>query len=239
MHRGLPTELFPARTFLDDDCGPRRSTAAWIDRRAFLALTALTPLIAGPALAAPARRQAPLAEPLETEAPTLEALLDAEGRIPVDDVVIPPAFRRQVVAYDGSEEPGTVVVRTRHRFLYLVMENGEALRYGCGIGRQGFSWSGRANVGAKQIWPDWYPPQEMRDRQPELPEFMPGGPDNPLGARALYLYKNNRDTLYRIHGTREARSIGRAVSSGCVRLMNDDIIDLYDRVPLGTPVVVT
>ncbi|GGG49343.1 L,D-transpeptidase [Chelatococcus composti] len=155
-----------------------------------------------------------------------------------DDFVIDPIYMRQIVPYEGPGRPGTIVVRTKTRFVYLVLPDGQALRYGCGIGRDGFAWSGEATVARKAVWPAWYPPPEMRKRQPELPAMMAGGLKNPLGARALYLYKNGVDTLYRIHGTSEAWTIGQAVSSGCVRLMNDDIIDLYQRVPTGTRVIV-
>jgi len=158
---------------------------------------------------------------------------------------IEPRFYRQLVDDPTGERPGTIVVDTKDRFLYLVREGGEAVRYGIGIGRAGFAWSGRAIVKWKQEWPRWIPPKEMIARQPELAKYsaenggMPPGLDNPLGARALYLFQNGVDTLYRIHGSPEWWSIGKAVSSGCVRLMNQDIIDLYGRVPDGTPVVVT
>lgn len=160
---------------------------------------------------------------------------------------INPAYLRTRVLYDGREPPGTIVVDPRRRFLYLVREDGTALRYGVGVGRQGFSWSGTATINSKQHWPDWYPPKEMIERQPELSRQVtelqsgigvPGGPRNPLGARALYLWQNNKDTLYRIHGTTEPWTIGRSVSSGCIRMINQDAIDLYDRVPIGTRVVV-
>lgn len=151
---------------------------------------------------------------------------------------IPPAYRRQLVPYPYRQDAGSIVVDTRARVLYLVREDGQALRYGIGVGRDGFAWSGVAVVGDKQKWPRWFPPAEMRARQPELPEVVEGGPDNPLGARALYLYANGRDTLYRLHGTNEPRSIGQAVSSGCIRLLNQDIMDLYRRVIIGTRVVV-
>ncbi|WP_372426630.1 L,D-transpeptidase, partial [Salinarimonas chemoclinalis] len=143
-------------------------------------------------------------------------------------------YRRQTVSYDGPHAPGTVVVDTRRKFLYLVQPGGTALRYGVGVGREGFSWRGTERITRKAEWPDWRPPAAMRRRQPELPAFMPGGPSNPLGARALYL----GGTLYRIHGTNEPGSIGRAMSSGCIRMMNDDVIDLYQRVRVGTRVVV-
>ncbi|MCY0093334.1 L,D-transpeptidase [Hoeflea sp. J2-29] len=157
---------------------------------------------------------------------------------------IDPTFLRQEVADPTGERPGTLVVDTADRFLYLVRENGRAMRYGVGIGRDGFSWSGRAVVQWKQKWPKWTPPTEMIARQPELERYsaanggMPPGLDNPLGARALYIFQNGEDTLYRLHGSPEYLSIGKAVSSGCVRLLNQDICDLYDRVPTRTPILV-
>lgn len=154
---------------------------------------------------------------------------------------INPIYLRQTVAYSGREAPGTIVIDTSNRFLYLVEGDGSAVRYGVGVGREGFGWSGVADVRSKQEWPKWFPPAEMRERQPELAKYengMPGGPGNPLGARALYLWQGNKDTLFRIHGTIEPLSIGRSMSSGCIRLLNQDIIDLYERVPLGTKVVV-
>lgn len=160
---------------------------------------------------------------------------------------IDPAFLRTTVPYDGGEPPGTIVVDPSARYLYLVLEGGQAVRYGVGVGREGFGWSGRAVVKLKRAWPDWHPPQAMIERQPELRGLltslpsgvgMPGGPDNPLGARALYLFQGGQDTLYRIHGTTEPESIGRSVSSGCIRMLNQDVIDLYERVPTGATVVV-
>ena len=157
---------------------------------------------------------------------------------------IDPQFYRQIVENPTGEQPGTIVVHTPTRFLYLVMEGGQALRYGVGIGRQGFSWQGHAHVQWKQKWPKWTPPDDMIARQPELAKYsaanggMSPGLDKPLGARALYLFQGNVDTLYRLHGSPEWWSIGKAVSSGCVRLMNQDIIDLYNRVPIKTPVLV-
>jgi lipoprotein-anchoring transpeptidase ErfK/SrfK len=149
-----------------------------------------------------------------------------------------PEFRRQLVVFTHTEPPGTLVVDPKRHFLYLMREGNTAIRYGVGVGREGFSWSGTATVGRKAEWPDWIPPKEMLLRQPELPERMPGGPDNPLGARALYLFVGNKDTLYRIHGTREPWTIGKNVSSGCIRLLNEEIADLYLRTPIGTRVVV-
>jgi hypothetical protein len=137
-----------------------------------------------------------------------------------------PRFMRQEVAYDGREAPGTIVIDTPNHFLYLVEPEGRAIRYGIGVGRPGFTWSGRHSVSAKKEWPDWTPPDEMVRRQPYLPHFVAGGPNNPLGARAMYL----GSTLYRIHGSNEPWTIGQNVSSGCIRMRNADVIDLYDRV---------
>lgn len=137
-----------------------------------------------------------------------------------------------------GERPGTIVIDTRSRYLYRVLEDGKAQRYGVGVGREGFGWKGRVRVARKAEWPTWTPPAEMRKRQPYLPVSMPGGPDNPLGARALYLFEGGRDTLFRIHGSNEPWTIGHAVSSGCIRMRNEDVIELYKRVKIGTPVVV-
>ena len=149
---------------------------------------------------------------------------------------------RQVVDYPTTERVGTLVVDTPAKYLYLVMEEGTAMRYGIGVGRGGFSWSGRATIAYKRKWPTWTPPAEMIKREPELAPYsaanggMPPSLDNPLGARALYIFQDGRDTLYRLHGTNQAWSIGKAVSSGCIRLLNQDVIDLYGRVPDGTPI---
>lgn len=153
-------------------------------------------------------------------------------------------YLRQLVKDPTGEMPGTVVVDTANRYLYLVMENGQAMRYGVGIGRDGFSWSGRAVIQWKRHWPKWTPPDDMIKRQPELEKYsarnggMQPGLNNPLGARALYIFQDGKDTLYRLHGNPEWWSIGKAVSSGCVRMLNQDIIDLYDRVPNKTPILV-
>jgi lipoprotein-anchoring transpeptidase ErfK/SrfK len=143
-----------------------------------------------------------------------------------------------VVSYPTGEPPGTIVVDTQARHLYLVQGGGQAIRYGIGVGRQGFEWKGTARIGRKAEWPRWIPPKDMLRRRPDLPSEMDGGLDNPLGARALYLFKGSRDTLFRIHGTNEPHTIGQAVSSGCIRMMNADAIDLYQRVSVGTKVVV-
>ena len=145
-----------------------------------------------------------------------------------------PKFEKQLVDYEGKESAGTIVVDTPNKFLFLVEGGGRAMRYGVGVGRPGFTWSGMHSISAKKEWPDWVPPKEMLQRQPGLPHFMAGGPNNPLGARALYL----GSTLYRIHGSNEPWTIGQNVSSGCIRMRNVDIIDLYSRVKLGTKVVV-
>ena len=157
---------------------------------------------------------------------------------------IDPRYYRQQVVDPTGQPPGTIVVDTPSRFLYLVQPGGMAMRYGVGIGREGFAWAGNGVIQWKQKWPRWKPPNEMVARQPELAKYsierggMEPGLLNPLGARALYIFSNNEDTLYRLHGNPEWRSIGKAVSSGCVRLLNQDIIDLYDRVPNKTPIVV-
>jgi lipoprotein-anchoring transpeptidase ErfK/SrfK len=150
------------------------------------------------------------------------------------DYAIAPQFQRQIVSYRGKERPGTIVVDTNDKFLYLVQEGGRAIRYGIGVGRPGFEWAGRKTVTMKREWPDWRPPAEMLKRRPDLPKYMEGGPDNPLGARALYL----GSSLYRIHGTNEPHTIGQAVSSGCIRMLNNDVMDLYSRVRVGTQVIV-
>ena len=150
-------------------------------------------------------------------------------------------YRRQIVKYPTDEAPGTIIVDTREKFLYLIMPEGKAMRYGIGVGREGFEWSGTARVAMKREWPTWTPPSAMIKRQPELAKYRNGmdpGLRNPLGARALYLYNKGGDTGYRLHGTPEWWSIGKAMSSGCIRLMNQDIMDLYDRTEQGAKVIV-
>ncbi|WP_438823056.1 L,D-transpeptidase family protein [Methylobacterium frigidaeris] len=170
----------------------------------------------------------PFEAPRGRPAPMPEAREEGIGR------AMDPRFQRQEVAYDGGQRPGTVVIDTPSRFLYLVQPGGRALRYGIGVGRPGFTWSGMKTVSAKREWPDWTPPAEMLRRRPDLPRHMAGGPANPLGARALYL----GSSLYRIHGTNEPHTIGQSVSSGCIRMMNEDVMDLYERVPVGARVMV-
>ena len=160
---------------------------------------------------------------------------DQPGVVPSpDQEQLDPQFQRQLVFYRTSAAPGTIVIQTSERFLYLVQGNNRAMRYGIGVGRDGFQWQGQLKIARKQEWPDWRPPPEMIERQPYLPRFMAGGPGNPLGARAMYL----GGTVYRIHGTNLPETIGTAVSSGCFRLVNPDVIDLFDRVPVGTKVIV-
>ncbi|AWB25123.1 L,D-transpeptidase [Methylobacterium currus] len=170
----------------------------------------------------------PFEAPRGRPVPMPEAREEGIGR------AIDPRFQRQEVAYDGGHRPGTIVIDTPSRFLYLVQPGGRALRYGIGVGRPGFTWSGMKTVSAKREWPDWTPPAEMLRRRPDLPRHMAGGPANPLGARALYL----GSSLYRIHGTNEPHTIGQSVSSGCIRMMNEDVMDLYERVPVGARVQV-
>ena len=172
--------------------------------------------------------------------PPAESPVDYEI-VPANLKKIPAPFRKQLVNYPGGEWPGTLVVDPEHRLLYHVLENQQAIRYGVGVGREGFSWAGEAKIGMKRRWPRWLPPIEMVERDEKAAKWvngMPGGPENPLGARALYLYANGADTLYRIHGTNDPSSIGKALSSGCIRLLNQDIADLYLRVPVGSKVVV-
>lgn len=159
---------------------------------------------------------------------------DEPGLIADDSIELPPEFQKQMVLYRTTEPAGTIIISTNERYLYLVQGNGRAMRYGIGVGRDGFQWQGLVKISRKAEWPDWTPPAEMIQRQPYLPRFMAGGPGNPMGARALYLGA----TVYRIHGTNRPDTIGTAVSSGCFRLVNADVSDLYERVPVGTKVVI-
>jgi lipoprotein-anchoring transpeptidase ErfK/SrfK len=154
-----------------------------------------------------------------------------------------PAFRRRLVNYPSTEAPGTIIVDPGQRYLYFILGNGRAIRYGVGVGREGFGWTGEAYVHNKQEWPKWFPPADMRARQPELRKYAPpngmaGGLGNPLGARAMYLWQGNHDTYYRLHGTNEPESIGHNMSSGCIRMMNQDALDLYNRTAVGAKVIV-
>jgi lipoprotein-anchoring transpeptidase ErfK/SrfK len=176
-------------------------------------------------VATPNHAFAPASAPVSAPAPLVEPPKAAEG---------PGAFVRQVVDYASRQTPGTVIVDTNNTFLYFVLSGTQALRYGIGVGREGFTWSGEQILARKTEWPDWRPPAEMLVRQPYLPRFMAGGPGNPLGARAMYL----GETDYRIHGTNKPETIGKRVSSGCIRLTNEDVVDLYERVKVGAKVIV-
>jgi len=189
------------------------------------AVTALALIFA--AALAESQRGAPPADEMQID--------DQPGFVPPkESEQLTGEWERQIVFFRTNEAPGTVIVDTQDRFLYLVQGNNRALRYGIGVGREGFQWSGLVKIARKQEWPDWRPPPEMIQRQPYLPRFMAGGPGNPLGARAMYLGA----TVYRIHGTNQPDTIGHAVSSGCFRLVNEDVIDLYDRVQVGTKVII-
>ena len=206
-----------------------------------LALATFTALIAAAALSCGAAQAQQLAfvtpatpDQLAPPTPVLSEDAAKDRTIGDENAELAPRLQRQVVTFAGREAPGTIIIDTPHTYLSYVLGNGKAIRYGIGVGRKGFTWSGVKNIVRKTEWPDWRPPPEMIQRQPYLPRFMAGGPGNPLGARALYL----GDTVYRIHGTNQPRTIGHAVSSGCFRLVNRDVIDLYSRVPVGTKVVV-
>lgn len=214
----------------------------------------LTRRIAGLMLAAGAAGCTTTAHQLSPAAPHAPRIsaVDAQryGEINDEPFLVPavsledlrPRYLRQLVNYPTREVPGTIIVDPKNRFLYLVQEDGKALRYGVGVGREGLAWSGSANIATKRVWPRWTPTADMIRRQPakytRWAGGMAGGAENPLGARALYLFKDGRDTLYRIHGTNEPETIGHAVSSGCIRMMNQDVIDLYRRVTAGAKVVV-
>lgn len=173
---------------------------------------------------------------LKADAKRSDVVLVATAKKPA------PQFQRKKVRIETTEAPGTIIIDTNRKYLYYVQGNGRAIRYGVGVGRDGFGWSGTVKVGRKAEWPDWIPPKEMiareRARGRIIPPRQAGGEDNPLGARALYLYKGGRDTIFRIHGTNQPWTIGLNMSSGCIRMMNEDVIDLYSRAPVGTKVVV-
>ncbi|WP_428976945.1 L,D-transpeptidase [Faunimonas pinastri] len=206
------------------------------------------------AIGAPVAEAAPMMEapPGPGETPDYQAMYAANPNEPfpvpaINLSKVDPQFLRREVDYQTDQPVGTIVIDPHAHYLYLVEPNGRAIRYGVGVGKAGFAWSGIATIKTKQHWPDWYPPKEMYERQPELKSHMsqlqsglgvPGGPRNPLGARAMYLWQNNKDTLYRIHGTLEPWTIGKSVSSGCIRMINQDVMDLYERVPENTEVVV-
>ncbi|PDT70771.1 L,D-transpeptidase [Bradyrhizobium ottawaense] len=187
-----------------------------------------SPVYVAPPVHAAAAVPAPAAAPIPAPVPAPLA------EPPKADADAPGALVRQVVDYASRQAPGTVIIDTGNTFLYFVLNDRQAMRYGIGVGREGFTWSGEQTVARKAEWPDWHPPTEMIGRQPYLPRFMAGGPGNPLGARAMYL----GETEYRIHGTNNPATIGKRVSSGCIRLTNDDVTDLYERVKVGAKVIV-
>jgi len=198
----------------------------------------LQAIFGGPTINVPVSRvypayQAPQPQP-QAMPPAQQASYTPSNPPDESNYPIDPRYLRQMVAYNGNEKPGTIIVDTPNKFLYLVEDGGRALRYGIGVGRPGFTWAGVKTITAMKKWPDWTPPPEMIARQPEIPHFMPGGLGNPLGSRALYL----GSTLYRIHGSNEPWTIGHDVSSGCIRMRNADVEDLYGRVHIGTKVVV-
>ena len=225
-------------------CAPQQPTSASIGE------VAATPNLLPPEAAELLDQQSDSPAPAEPRAVATAAYGPVPGeRFPVPAAPlsrINPAFLRARVAY-AKGKPGTIVIDPGARYLYFIEEGGRAMRYGVGVGKEGFAWSGTAVVHDKQEWPDWYPPKEMIQRRPDLRGQLtelqsgigvPGGPSNPLGARAMYLWQGNKDTLYRIHGTNEPWTVGTSVSSGCIRMINQDAIDLYARTPTGTNVVV-
>ena len=160
------------------------------------------------------------------------------ANVPYRQASIPGQYQRQIVDYGRKEVPGTIVVDTNSRYLYYVLPQGKAIRYGVTVGEEALAWSGVARIGRKEEWPAWIPTQEIKHRLANIPDYVGPGPHNPMGARALYLYQGDKDTLYRIHGTNQPEYIGRAISSGCIRMTNEDAIDLYNLVKIGAPVVV-
>ena len=179
-----------------------------------------------------------------SDAENYAAIEDDQFTIPPTDVKkIDPAFLRRTIDYSSSEAPGTIIVDPGKRYLYLILGGGKAIRYGVGVGREGFGWTGEAYIRSKQEWPKWFPPADMRARQPDLQKFappngMPGGLSNPLGARAMYLWQGDHDTYYRLHGTTEPESIGKNMSSGCIHMINQDAYDLYSRAAVNAKVIV-
>lgn len=213
-----------------------------VSRRKLLFSAAMAVVIAPQAMAGSLYGDHPDATPLRDESlfPPVESPIDFPIDL-ADTDDIDEQFQRQVVAWEGLETPGTIIVDPAKRYLFLVREDGSAIRYGVGVGRAGFAWNGEAKVGMKRRWPRWLPPEEMVYRDAKALTWvngMPGGPENPLGARALYLYANGQDTLFRIHGTNDPKSIGKAMSSGCIRMLNEDVADLFERVPVGADVIV-
>ncbi len=213
-----------------------------MNRRHFITMTGAALLPALPACTTTQNSDAPEPALLPVSASSYGAVPSERFPLPAIDIKkVDTRYLRQLVRYRTREVPGTIVVDPNAKFLYLVQPGNKAMRYGIGVGRAGFAWAGRAYVGWKRAWPTWTPPASMIERQPELEKYREGmqpGLDNPLGARAVYIFQDGRDTLYRFHGTNEPASIGKAVSSGCIRMFNQDAIDLYNRVQTGAAVVV-
>jgi lipoprotein-anchoring transpeptidase ErfK/SrfK len=227
-----PKEPSNLSVIFSDKAGRKKFEGVMSKSISFAALTAAVALSCSTAGAEPLF--AFLSPPAQTEiTPQVVVPAPAEERDNTD-AQVEPRLKRQIVDYKGSEPAGTIIVDTPHTYLYYVLGDGKAMRYGIGVGREGFTWSGVRSIERKAEWPDWYPPAEMVARQPYLPRMTSGGPGNPLGARAMYI----AGTQYRIHGTNAPSTIGKHVSSGCIRLTNDDVIDLYSRVQVGAKVVV-
>jgi len=206
-------------------------------RRLLLGALLSAPLAACQSVSQPPQSHA--AASVADDAWYIGSMPDKPFNVPlVDRSRMDAKYARQTVAYEGPEKPGSIVVDIDQRLLYLVQPDNKAIRYGVGVGRQGFSWKGVASVGRKGVWPAWSPTKTMVGLKPDLPRYREAGLDNPLGARALYLYQDGADILFRIHGTNEPWSIGEQLSSGCVRMLNEDVVDLYERVPVGTTVYV-
>lgn len=220
-----------------------RSGPALLNRRSLL-LGAGSLALAG-CVSTPEPEPEPLPPPPPVRPAMYDAMPDEPFEVPAVDVSqMGPEWWRREVDYETDERPGTLIVETGEKYLYHVRPNGRAMRYGIGVGRQGFSWQGRAIIAYKRVWPRWTPPDSMVARQPELEPYsianggMDPGPTNPMGARGLYIHQNGRDTIYRVHGTHQPWSIGRSISSGCIRLINQDIIHLHDNVRDGSVIVV-
>jgi lipoprotein-anchoring transpeptidase ErfK/SrfK len=229
MHRKSRSAISKGQSMTQSVFGRRRQSLRVTSLVFAAGLLAFVPAIAS----SPAQAQALGYAPTQSGAfPDDEATYDSA--VPNEDSALPDRFRRTTVSLDTREPAGTVIIDTGHTYLYYVLGNGRALRYGVGVGREGFTWAGVQTVSRKAEWPDWHPPAEMIARQPYLPRFMAGGPGNPLGARAMYLGSSE----YRIHGTTDPTTIGKFVSSGCIRLTNEDVTDLFSRVNVGTRVVV-
>ena len=243
VFRGLAATAILLIGIAGPDCEALAQYSQPMDARPYIQSAPLPPPNTTNSSAIPGERQEELRPPLAIgpAANVTGAVSQTRTALPPEvqpetgpEKELPPQFQRTLVDYRTTEPTGTIIVDTSNTYLYLVLEKGKAMRYGIGVGREGFTWVGSERISKMAEWPDWHPPTEMIERQPYLPRFMAGGEGNPLGARALYLGKS----LYRIHGTNQPSTIGTFVSSGCIRLVNNDIMDLYSRVQVGTRVVV-